>query len=273
MAGRYSRLLPYGKLLRCIHAITYLHKAARVMTELRARIYRHYVHAGSKPLAPATVDGFAPRASSLRRVIKKCVAGDRMVSVLDLGCGHGALVFVLRRAGYFNVLGVDVSPEQVAEASRLGIEGVREGDLLATLRGMTSQSQDVVVAFDVIEHFTKDELLPFVDEVLRVLKPGGRWIIHAPNGDSPFVGAILYGDMTHEQAFTRASLSQLLLSSGFSRLECFESGPIPSGIKRLVRWMLWRIIGLLLRVWNAAETGDPGRDAIYTRNMLAVAYK
>ncbi len=243
------------------------------MNDLRTRIYRHYVHARGESLAPATVAGFAPRAATLRRLIRKHLPADRTTSILDLGCGHGALIYFLSQAGYRNVVGVDVSPEQVAEASKLGIEGIREGDLLETLQNLPNHSQDVVIAFDVIEHFTKDELLPFVDEVLRVLKPGGRWLIHAPNGESPFVGAIRYGDMTHEQSFTRVSLAQLLLSSGFSRLECHESGPVPVGMKSTVRWMLWHGIRLLLRVWAAAETGDLGRDVIYTRNLLAVVYK
>ncbi len=190
------------------------------MSDLRTRIYGHYVHARGESLAPATVDGFAPRASSLRRMIREHFPADRSASILDLGCGHGALVYFLRQAGYRNVLGVDVSPEQVAEASRLGIEGIREGDLLETLRNLPDHFQDIVIAFDVIEYFTKDELLSFVDEVFRVLKPGGRWLIHAPNGESPFVGTIRYGDMIHEQAFTRGSLSQLLFSSGFLRVEC-----------------------------------------------------
>lgn len=243
------------------------------MSDLRERIYRHYIHASGGSLAPASPDGFAPRASSLRRIIGRYFPDNRTVSILDLGCGHGALVYFLHKAGYLNVLGVDVSPEQVAAAARLGIPGIREGDLLTTLRSLASHSQDVVVAFDVIEHFSKDELLPFVDEVLRVLKPGGRWIIHAPNGESPFAGAIRYGDMTHEQAFTRVSLAQLFLSSGFHRVECHESGPVPAGLKSAVRWLLWRGIRQFLRLWTAAETGDLGRDAIYTRNLLAVAYK
>jgi len=243
------------------------------MSDLRTRIYGHYVHARGESLAPASVEGFAHRAFSLRRMIKEHFPSDRSASILDLGCGHGALVYFLRQAGYRNIVGVDVSPEQVAEASRLGIEGVCEGNLLETLRNLPDHSQDIVIAFDVIEHFTKDELLPFVDEVFRVLKPGGRWLIHAPNGESPFVGTIRYGDMTHEQAFTRGSLSQLLLSSGFLRLEFRESGPTPVGFKRTVRWILWRSIRLLLRMWTAAETGDLGRNAVYTRNLLAVADK
>lgn len=243
------------------------------MSDLRTRIYRHYVYARSEALAPATVEGFASRASSLRNQILRHLPSDRMISILDLGCGHGALIYFLRQEGYHNIVGVDVSPAQVAEASRLQIEGVREGDLLETLRDLPSHSQDVVIAFDVIEHFTKDELLPFVDEVVRVLKTGGRWLIHAPNGESPFVGAIRYDDITHEQAFTRRSLTQLLLASGFARLECYECGPAVAGFKSAARWVLWRCIHLLLRVWVAVETGFLNGNAIYTRNLIAVAFK
>lgn len=243
------------------------------MSNLRSRIYQHYVHARGESLAPATVAGFSPRASTLRSLIKRYLPADRTVSILDLGCGHGALIHFLRQAGFHNVVGVDVSPEQVAEASRLGIEGIHEGNLMETLRNLSDHSHDVVIAFDVIEHFTKDELLYFADEVFRVLKPGGRWIIHAPNGESPFVGAIRYGDMTHEQAFTRVSLPQLLVSSGFASTECHESGPVPVGFKSAARWVLWHSIRLFLFLWVAAETGYLGRDAIYTRNLLAVAYK
>lgn len=136
---------------------------------------------------------------------------DGDAAVLDVGGSHGALIHFAREAGYRNLRSVDRSPEQVA-VQRLGIEGVEEGDLGQVLRPQADASPDVVVAFGVIEHFTRDKLLHFVDQVHRVLKPGGRSIIHVPNGASPFFGAIRYGDLIHELAFTRTSLSQLLLS-------------------------------------------------------------
>lgn len=131
----------------------------------------------------------------------------------------------------------------------------------------------MVIAFDVIEHFTRDELLPFVDEVHRVLKPGGRWIIHVPNGESPFFGSIRYGDMTHELAFTRTSLAQLLLASGFTEMRSFEVQPVVHGAKSALRWLLWRGFRSLLRLYIAAETGDAGGGHIFSQNLLAVAVK
>jgi SAM-dependent methyltransferase len=132
-------------------------------------------------------------------------------------------------------------------------------------------SLDVVVAFDVIEHFMRDELLGFVDEVRRVLRPGGRWIIHTPNAESPFGGRMRYGDLTHELAFTRHSIGQLLLSSGFSSVRCFEDTPVPHGVKSAARWVLWKLFRGVLRLYMAAETGDGDASHIFTQNFLVVA--
>jgi cyclopropane fatty-acyl-phospholipid synthase-like methyltransferase len=196
-----------------------------------------------------------------------------MSKILDLGCGHGALIHVARQMGYKNVDGVDGSPEQVAAAQRLGIRGVEEGDLMQVLANLTDASQDCVIAFDVLEHFTRDELISFVDEVKRVLKPSGRWIIHTPNGESPFCGRIRFGDLTHELAFTRTSIAQLLYSSGFSDVRSYEDEPIIHGVISLFRSAIWKGIRGGLRLYLAAETGDTGRNAIFSQNFLTVAVK
>ena len=112
-----------------------------------------------------------------------------------------------------------------------------------------------------------------VDAVQGVLKPGGRWIIHAPNGNSPFFGTIRYGDFTHEQAFTPSSLQQLLKASGFARIEFAECAPRLYGVKSAIRVILWQLIRLLYRLILTAETGDYGRGAIVTQNFYAVAQK
>jgi SAM-dependent methyltransferase len=161
----------------------------------------------------------------------------------------------------------------VAEAGGLGIEGVFEGELMQTLQSLGDGSQDIVIAFDVIEHFTKDELLPFVNEVYRVLRKGSKWIIHTDNGESPFGGRNIYGDFTHETAFTRTSIARLLMSSGFSEVISLEDTPIPHGLKSAVRWLLWKAIRGRLRLYLAVETGAGEKACIFSQNFLAVAVK
>jgi SAM-dependent methyltransferase len=242
-------------------------------SDYRSRIYEYYVHSRLESLAPADTEAIRRGGVYLNRLVRRHFPPHRDAAILDLGCGHGSLIFHARAAGYTNVIGVDRSPQQVAEARRLGIDGVIEGDILDHLAATGDATQDLVLTFDVIEHFTRDELLPFVDDVRRVLKPGGTWIIHVPNGESPLSNRIRYGDLTHEQAFTRTSLGQLLLSSGFQSVACYEDAPVIHGVASAVRFLAWKAIRGLLRVYLAAETGNSGSSAIFTQNLLAVAVR
>jgi cyclopropane fatty-acyl-phospholipid synthase-like methyltransferase len=239
----------------------------------RERIYGAYVSGRNEALAPAAIEGMAPRLPYLRRMITRCMPADRNATILDIGCGHGAILYALQQAGYSHASGVDGSAEQVEAAARLRIPGVKQGDLMQVLAALPHASLDVVIAFDVIEHFTKTELISLVDEVHRVLKASGRWIIHVPNAESPFGSRILFGDYTHEQGFTRTSLGQLLRSSGFARVYCFEDSPVPHGLKSAIRAMGWRVIRAAMLAWIAIETGSLDRRAVFSQNLLAVARK
>ena len=92
--------------------------------EVRERLYRHYLNSGERPRGP---DDLAPRAATLRHLVARHFPTDRRAPILDLGCGHGALIHFAREAGYTAISGVDVSPVQVATAHTLGIEGVEQG--------------------------------------------------------------------------------------------------------------------------------------------------
>lgn len=240
------------------------------MDAIRERLYRYYaVHA--RP--PESLDGLRSRAPYLRRIVARHFPPDREARILDLGCGWGALVHVARDCGYRHVEGIDGAPDLVEAAARLGIGGIVHGDLVEALRKTPNGSKEVVVAFDVLEHFDGDELLDFVDQVHRVLVPGGRWLVHVPNADSPFFGRVRYGDLTHRLAFTASSLHQLLVASGFARVEVFEDTPVAHGFRSAIRAVLWRWIRAALRFALAVETGNPGRGSVFTQNLFAVAYR
>jgi len=239
----------------------------------RTRIYGAYVSARRQSLAPASLYGFKTRVPYLQKLIRQHFPHDWNAAILDLGCGHGTLIYLARQKGYRNIRGVDVSPEQVAAAKQLCIEGVEQCDVMEALEKKPVACFDCIISFDLIEHFKRNELIPLVDAVNRVLRPYGRWIIHTPNAESPFGMRMRYWDITHELAFTRTSLSQLLLSSGFSRVDCYEDQPVPHGVKSAARWLLWKIIRCFLRLYLAVETGDDGRYAIFSQNFLTIAYK
>lgn len=242
-------------------------------TNYRRRIYDAYVNARDVCLAPETLEGLRPRMPYLLDLVSRHFPQDRQAAILELGCGHGALLYTLAQCGYRNARGVDTSPEQVAAAHRLGIGGVKHGDIIDVLKASKPESLDAVVAFDVIEHFNKAELIDLTDEIYHVLRPGGRWIIHTPNAESPFGGRMRYWDYTHEQAFTRTSLAQLVKASGFREVRCFEDKPVVHGLKSGVRRVLWMGIRLGCLFYLAVETGTFDRNAVFSQNILAVAEK
>ena len=133
--------------------------------DYRQRIYEHYVKSHPALAGQQTLADLAPRRPYLEKLIRDFFFYDRGSTLIYTGCGHGALLHFARAAGYTNASGVDGSPQQVALAAQLGIEGVREGDVMETLRALPDESQDAVVSFDVIEHFTKEEAVGLVDEV------------------------------------------------------------------------------------------------------------
>jgi len=239
----------------------------------RKQVYDVYVEGGQYRLSPIDLDGLRQRTPYLERVIRRYFPKDLSACILDLGCGHGAFIHCIRRAGYTNVVGIDISPEQVAEAQRLGIEGVYQGDLLNSLQQLQSETQDVVITFDVIEHFTKDELLVLGREVHRVLKQGGKWIIHTPNGEGLFGSRSYFGDLTHQTGFTRNSITQFLKVVGFTQVACYEDKIVVHGWKSALRFVIWEVVRFALRVVLAAETGNFSNDYILTQNFLTVATK
>jgi SAM-dependent methyltransferase len=239
----------------------------RIGVRHRTQLYDAYVTSGQ---AADAAGDFAARGPYLRRLVADHFPRDPLARIVDLGCGNGALLHFCRAAGYGDLEGVDASAEQVAAARERGVDCVVQGDVFAYLRSARDETYDVVVAFDVLEHFTRSEAIDFLREIKRATKPGGRVIVHVPNGESPFVGAVLHGDFTHELAFTRKSLAQLSATLGFAGIACYEDRPIPHGLKSGVRAILWRCVRLAFRLATAIETGDGGAGAVYSRNILAV---
>src|SRR5256885_1882262 len=86
-------------------------------------------------------------------------------TVLDLGCGPGMLA-LLKRKGV-TLVGVDLSPELLAAASRNGYDGA----YLATLTALPfpDSSFDYVVSLDVMGHVAFDDKDQVLSEIKRVL--------------------------------------------------------------------------------------------------------
>ncbi len=238
-------------------------------SDYRKRLYDSYVqsHLSGVDLG----NRLRIRAPFLRALVNNHFPADRYARILELGCGYGALVYYAREAGYVNMRGVDISPEQVSGAWQLGIQDVAQSDLFGALRSEPDGNLDAIITVDVIEHLTMDELLAFADEVCRALSAGGRWISHQPNASSPLFGRVRYGDLTHQSAFTQDSIRQLSLAVGFSEVECYEDVPVTHGLKGFLRGVLWRLLRNGLRTYMMVESGVT--NEIFSQNFISVAIK
>ena len=237
----------------------------------KKRLYDAYVSSGQATDMGAPENLFRSRAPSIKALIKQHIPQDRGTRIVDLGCGYGAYLHFLRQAGYEDICGIDVSSEQVELAHRIGVPEVEHDDLNGFLEHAPSSSFHVVLLIDVIEHLTRQDLFDTLDEVYRILKPGGRCIAHVPNAEGLYGMRIRYGDLTHELAFAPRSAQQLFTTLSFREVECFEDKPVMHNLKSLVRRIIWDVFTLVPRLLLTAETGET--RFVLSQNMLMVAVK
>jgi len=124
-------------------------------------------------------------------------------SVLDAGCGAGYGSRLLAEAGAAAVVGVDIAQavlEAVAPSMPDNVE-LRPGDLRRL--EIEDGSFEVVVCFEVIEHFDEPQVV--LDELARVLAPGGLLLISSPNR-----GVYQPGNPHHRHEFRPDELEQAL---------------------------------------------------------------
>lgn len=197
--------------------------------------------------------------------------GDKDTPILDIGCGGGEFLLFLQSLGYTNTFGIDLSPEQIELAKKRGLKNVEVAEVIDYLSKQKERFA-LITAHDVIEHFPKQEVLPFLDAIHHALAGGGTVILSLPNMASPFGAKIGYGDFTHETAFTPTSISQVLRAVGFEVVGVFPKEPVVHGVKSAVRWALWKVIKQFIKFYLLVETGSAGHG-VYTQVMYAVGRK
>ena len=132
------------------------------------------------------------------------VAGKR---VLDVASGEGYGSFLLRRWGAEAVEGIDVDEQTVETATRLfGGDGVHYQCHTAEQLPFEDHTFDVVCSFETIEHLDHPEL--FLQEIRRVLKPGGNIILSCPN-DPYYYKQGTPGNPFHKRQYTYFDFKQL----------------------------------------------------------------
>jgi len=163
--------------------------------------------------------------------IKAAGAGPKDSPILDVGCGRGEWLELLKAEG-FEARGVDMNGVLVEECLKRGLD-VIEADAIRFLRQIPDQTLGAVTGFHIIEHLPFDLMITLMDESMRVLKPGGMVIFETPNPQNILVGACdFYQDPTHIKPLHPFSQRFLLEYRGFSRSEILYLNP-PGDLFRL----------------------------------------
>jgi 2-polyprenyl-3-methyl-5-hydroxy-6-metoxy-1,4-benzoquinol methylase len=198
-----------------------------------------YCEYGFTSAEPAFIDRYlTPQVLALAGAL---TAGTR---VLDVGCGNGWLAGRFRDLGC-NVVGVDLSEQGIAIARRAFPE-VRFELLAADDRLLARLGEapfDLVISTEVIEHLYDPR--SFVRGCCHALRPGGRFVLSTPyHGYAKNLALALAGkwdahanplwDGGHIKFWSRATLGQLLLESGFTDVRFRGAGRAPFFYKSMV---------------------------------------
>jgi MPBQ/MSBQ methyltransferase len=147
---------------------------------LLERLWGEHVHLGHYGTPPTQRDFRAAKENFVHELVRwsgfdRLPAGSR---VLDVGCGIGGSARILARDYGFEVLGISISPAQIARARELtphSLAGCRFAVMDALAMDLPDGSPDQ--GFDAVWSVEASPHMPdkqrFVDEMLRVLRPGG----------------------------------------------------------------------------------------------------
>ncbi|MEP7011747.1 MAG: class I SAM-dependent methyltransferase [Acidobacteriota bacterium] len=151
----------------------------------------------------------------------------RRSPVLDLGCGRGESLALLRAQGIAG-RGVDSSARMVDLCRERGLEA-EVGDLFGHLAGLPEGQLGAIVSFHVIEHLPPESLDRLVRLAYRALRPGGALILETPNPLSLVVAARNFWlDPTHRRPVHPESLKLHYELAGFDPIERLDLRPFPS---------------------------------------------
>jgi SAM-dependent methyltransferase len=195
----------------------------------------------------------------------------RSTACLDLGCGAGNILHLLRALGFTDVAGVDISAEQIELARKISPQA-HCGDIMEALIKYGANSLGLITIFDVLEHLTKPEQLALMQSCAERLMPGGVLIAHLPNGDSPFAGAVMASDYTHETLLSPGSAKVLCKIVGLGEFAAAEHLGASTTFRGRMRRLLWAWQRFALQLFTLVECGHSG-PKILTRNFAFRAIK
>ena len=146
--------------------------------------------------------------------------------VLDIGCGRGEFLSLLRGQG-ITARGIDINPAMVDVCRQQGLD-VADADALAYLRAQPDGSLGGLFAAQVVEHLEPRYLTSLLDAAFDKLRPGSPIILETINPACWFAFFESYiRDITHVRPIHPDTLSYLLIATGFQHVDVRYRAPYP----------------------------------------------
>jgi len=208
-----------------------------IHTELRLLRQRSALVQTAKPIAPSAaaeseqIDWmkFAERFRGSEESVKHrqriyAARFQGVTSVLDIGCGRGELLEVLRDAGVA-AHGIDLNDDAVAHCRDKGLSA-EKADLFAYLSALPDSSLPGALCCQVVEHLPPQRLAELIGLLRDKLRPDALLAIETPNPECLAIFAThFYLDPTHRHPLPPALLSFYLEEAGFGRIEVERLSP------------------------------------------------
>jgi O-antigen chain-terminating methyltransferase len=139
---------------------------------------------------------------------------DRRRAVVDLGCGRGEFLALLRDAGV-GARGVDTDPAMVERCREKGLD-VSVDDAESFLASLRDATLDGIFVAHVIEHFEPQSVIHLVELSAAKLESGGILVFESPNPRSLLTLSSFWLDFTHVRLYDPYAVAWLLRSRGFA---------------------------------------------------------
>lgn len=195
-----------------------------IAAQLEARLDAYYLafedaNRGSREEIRAKLTTYLPCLEPIKAISTDC-------PVLDIGCGRGEWLTLLRENGIRGI-GIDANPHMAETCREQGLD-VRCEDALTALSAMADNSLGAVTGFHIIEHLEFPILYEIVNQAARVLRPGGLILFETPNPENPLVGShTFYHDFTHRNPVTPAGIGFLVKYHNLVDIEILRRNPYP----------------------------------------------
>lgn len=201
---------------------------------------------------------------------------DKNAKILDLGCGAGFCLYYLKKKGYKNIIGIDISREMVEvakEREEIG-EIILVEDSIKYLKEHKSEFDCIIMNY-LIEHIPKEELINMLISIYNTLKKEGTLLVQTPSINGLTAMHSRYNDFTHTIIFVESTLKQVLLMAGFKEVRFIKQRMRRSYNPKTIVFRFLRLlyIQILKFIYLMERPGEADNPNFFLQSLVAQAKK